>query len=64
MPRWDYQCPTCHTIAQEEAPTWFDAEAKEVLCPTCPVGTRMKRLPSSGSFVVSGYNEKNGYGAR
>jgi hypothetical protein len=30
-------------------------------CPECKTEKSVKKIISSGSFVINGYNEKNGY---
>lgn len=56
MPRWDFFCPQCKTT--KEYVGTFE-ETANVVCETC--GTPLERLPALGSFVIKGYNAKNGY---
>lgn len=57
MPRWDFRCPVCGYEVERTTPT--------VRCPACyhdhGVTSDMIRLPAAPSFVVTGYNARNGY---
>lgn len=50
--RWDYQCLNCGHVQEF-------AKRQPSVCPLC--GSTMVWKPGSVSFVVKGFNAKNGY---
>lgn len=60
MPIIEYRCNKCDTVF--EIITRRISEEKEVICPNCK-STDASKIPSSGGFVVNGYNYANGYGS-
>lgn len=61
MPRWDYKCPVCSKVSEIDYPGPVPNHRLIVHCKACPGRPEMERLPSAPSFVVKGYNSKNGY---
>jgi putative FmdB family regulatory protein len=61
MPVWDMKCEDCGVVYEDVTFRNFK-DAEEACCPKC--GYTLKRLPSSGSFAILGYNARNGYAHR
>lgn len=66
MPRWDFECPNCGRVEEHTYRTYEESETDPPFCKnkSCDWSTRptmMRRLPSSGSFSVKGFNASNGY---
>jgi putative FmdB family regulatory protein len=60
MPRWDFHCDTCNRTVERTYARVEDAQVAR--CDQC--GSELTRQPSSGSFVITGYNARNGYSKR
>jgi putative FmdB family regulatory protein len=58
MPAYDYHCPACKEDYIRLV-RWVDADDQ-----VCACGRPLKRLASSPSFRVEGFNAKNGYSNR
>ena len=58
MPIHEYQCEKCGHIFEEVSLKMSDAK-KSSECPKCNKDAR--KLISSGSFTVHGFNANNGY---
>jgi putative FmdB family regulatory protein len=60
MPRFEFYCPKCDHEFE------VDQKLCEVNSPQCPQcgDTRTKKLISSPSFTVKGFNAKNNYGLK
>ncbi len=56
MPLYEYACVECGKITEK----LVSVTMKELLI-CCDCGGKAKKIISSGSFIVNGYNEKNGY---
>ncbi len=57
MPIYEYQCEKCGYIFEEV--NINKVTKLTVECPNC--SGLSKKIMSSGSFVIKGYSEKNGY---
>ena len=63
MPIHEYQCEQCGYIF-EEVTMKMDAVKISTNCPVCLQNKKhgiAKKIMSSGSFIVHGYNATNGY---
>ena len=63
MPIHEYQCEKCGYIFEEVTPN-FEAVKISTHCPVCLKNKKRgiaKKIMSSGSFRVHGYNASNGY---
>lgn len=63
MPIHDYQCESCGYIF-EEVTFRMDAVKISTECPNCKKDGKLgfaKKIMSSGSFIIHGYNANNGY---
>lgn len=63
MPIHEYQCEKCGYIF-EEVTLKMDAVKISTTCPACLEKKEQgiaKKIMSSGSFIVHGYNANNGY---
>ena len=57
MAIYEYRCEKCNEVVEEMTLSLNDKESIE--CPHCK-GTATK-IVSSGSFIVLGFNQSNGY---
>jgi putative FmdB family regulatory protein len=55
MPIYEYECTECGYIQE----VLYKKEFKRIRCDNC--GGSAKKIMSSGTFFVNGYNAKNGY---
>lgn len=56
MPIWDYQCPICGTIKEDQA--------EAPLCEHCDQEGQpvvMVKRPAAPNFTIRGYSAKSGY---
>ena len=65
MPYYDFECPDCHMVVTKRL-TFQEIDQQEqhqtkYFCTACPTKVVMVRQPSAPSFVVKGFNAKNGY---
>lgn len=63
MPIYEYQCEKCGYIF-DEVTLKMGPIKMSVECPACKERGKdgiAKKIPSSGSFTVHGYNSSNGY---
>lgn len=58
-PLFDRYCPECEFFLEDTIEAAQEAPGASV-CPECGKET-FRRLPSSGSFLVTGANASNGY---
>lgn len=68
MPRWDFKCPECGRVEEHFFESYHAMlaavhdEAEPVChCQDYAQLIQMERQPASGSFIVFGYNARNGY---
>lgn len=59
MPVWTFKCRDCGAQSDLIYAN-YDESVKNASCPHC-YSQDVVRLPSAPSFVVNGYNAKNGY---
>ena len=57
MAIYEFQCQTCGYIFEEVNVDLKSAKTKE--CPKCK--NISKKILSSGSFIINGFNSNNGY---
>lgn len=61
MPIYNFQCEYCGNVFEELT---FDYNKRETFCPLCEdngIAAMSSRIMSSGSFIITGFSEANGY---
>lgn len=58
MPIWDYRCPICGRVKEDQQ--------RPPLCDHCDhpdsgQPALMEKLPAAASFIIKGYSAKSGY---